>query len=1394
MTEETQIRRSHTRLWIEAAIGVVLLAAAIVLVWYVRSPRFADLVRRKTIATLEDATGGRVELHAFRWNLSKLEFEADDLTIHGLEAPDQRPYAHADRIHVRLHIISFVERRINIKGLSVDHPVVHLIVNPDGRTNAPEPKLRSRTTAVQQLFDLAIARLDLNNGLLLVNDRALPLDFAADDVTAVMTYDHLDRRYDGTVQAGKMDAKYQDFRDVAAQGEMVFSLWPNRVQIKSLKLTSEKSSLEATGTLANFDNPELEFKYSGALDVGQLGSVTRLYELRGGSVTLNGSGTYSTGTGLATRGYAAARGVTYLDTGVAVRDAGVNAEFSLAHDNLALTRIAGRLLGGGVTGDAEVRNLLSGSTNAAPPRMEQASQPGKPGAKQSPNQRVRASTLPTITGPGPQQGTARFRVTALSLTDLARMFSTKAVPYEKLNPVGSVGGTVNLAWTRSVADASADLALDVTPPALPSGDQLPVTATVRARYNPRAQVMDFSSLTMTTPHSHLDAVGTLGSTSAALRVVLNTTSLTEFQPLLTAMGSPPPPVELAGVASFNGTLGGRLTDPQIAGHVEASDFTYIYTPGVQSSTPPSTHAPAKKKSLFHFASTPKPPPPQPTAQPRYIHIDQFSGDVQYSSTGVAVHHGIVQEGSAHLNVDGSATLEKGSFTENLPFQVQATIRDADIAELQRAAELNYPVTGTLNFTVQAAGTKANPHGSGHFSVTAAQAYGRPVKSLTANLAFVNHEAQLDDIQMQAMRGKVAGSAAYNFGNKNVRFDLTGESIDLANIPELQMPHLQIGGVGRFTAKGAGTLEQPLINAHVQVSDLVLNGDRLGGVTADAVSHGSHLQLTARSNFPAASLAVDGGIELRGDMPSDLKLEFSGLDINAFLPAEVRRRVTRHASLAGHAELTGPLKQPRLLNGKFSIRQFAVEVEKVAIASDGPVEFAVANQVVTVQRCTLVSGDSRFTLAGSASLKDDRRLALRANGHVDLNLVHTLDPEVSSYGASTLDLTVNGPMAQPAISGRIDIQHAGLSMIDLPAGLGDINGSFVFNQDRLEVEHLTARTGGGLVTFGGFITYGRTVGFNLTANGNEIRFRYAGISVTADETLRLVGTLQSSALSGDVTVTRFAQIPSTDLTFALVQASQPASIPVVNSPLNNLRLDVRILSTPELTVQTALAKLAGDVDLRLRGTAARPVLLGRINIAEGDIKLAGTKYHLERGDITFTDPVRIDPVLDVEATTRVRDYDITIGLHGTLERLNTTYRSDPPLSSEDIVALLAFGRTQQESALNTAPQSGFAESASGAMLGQAINQTASNRISRLFGVSSIRINPSLGGPDNNPNARITVEQQVSNNVTLTYITNLTRSAQQVIQFEYVINSEYSVEAIRDENGVVSFDILVRKRKR
>ena len=1394
MTEEVKTRHPHKRLWIGAVAGVVLLAVVVSLIWYLRSPSFENFVRRKLIATLEEATGGRVEMAAFHWKLSDLAFEADGLTIHGLEPAGESPYAHVNRALVRLHVVSFLERQVSLEQVELWAPVIHIIVNPDGSTNAPEPKVKPDhpKTPVQQLFDLAIGRVDVHDGMLLLNQHKLALDFSVNQLVAAMAYDRLAQRYDSSVQVGKMDAKYQDYRDVAAQADLQFSLWHNQAEIKSLKLVSETSSLQLSGKVTDFESPQVHLTYSSTLDVAQMGAVARAYQLRGGSLVLDGSGTYSEAAGYTATGRIAIRDLDYLNDVVAVRKANLDSNFALDHNNLSLTRIAARLLGGMLTGDAEVKNLWPTQlTPIAPTPAEPIGLNGKKVARNSSRVHGTQAAVKSVSAQ-PEEGSARLHLGGLSLNDLARMFASRSLPLDKLNAAGSVTGSVNLAWKQALANAFADLALEIASPAQPANNQLPLNGRVSGRYGARSGSMELSALNLTTPHTHLDATGALGATSAALKLSVNTTSLTEFAPMLTAMGNTPPPIELAGAASFSGTLSGRLRTPQIAGHLQATNFVYIHTPAPETPALRPPPEPAKHKSWLHLASNPA-PPPQPVARPRRIHIDQFSGDVQYSQSEVALHHAVVQEAGAQLTLDGSSALDRGDFTRASQFQVQAAMHDADIAELQRALGLEYPVSGKMNFTLHAAGTADDPHGQGQISMKDGQAHGRPILSLTAKVAFASHAAQLDDIHLQAGHGTVSGSAAYNFRSRDVKLDLTGQSIDLADIPEVQRPHLQIAGVTNFTVKGSGTQDQPVINGHFQIGSLRLNGDIVGNITADAVTRGRQLTLTARSNFPKASLTLDGNVDLQGDMPASATLRFANLDVNPFLPEAMRNQVTRQASLDGEGHLTGPLKQPRLLHANLSIQQFSVEAQHIPIKSEGPIELSLANEIVTVQRCTLASQENRMTLTGTASLEGDGPVNLSADGSLNLKLAETVNPDITSYGAANVNVKIGGTMSAPLMSGRAEVLHAGLSMIDVPAGLGDVNGTLVFNQNRLEVEKVTGRMGGGHVKLGGFVTFAPAVGFNLTADGSDIRFRYSGISVTSDQSLQLNGTLQNASLTGNITVTRFAQIPSGDMQFLLAQATAPPRIPNPKSPLNNLHLEVRVLSTPALTVQTSLAKLSGDIDLHLRGTAARPVLLGRVNIAEGDIKVGGTKFHLERADISFLNPVVIDPVLDVEATTQVRDYDITIGLHGTMERLNTTYRSDPPLSSDDIISLLAFGTTQAQSAMGVTPSSGFADTASGALLSSALNQAVTNRVSKLFGASTIRINPSFGGPQNDPNARITIEQQVTNNITLTYVTDLARSGQEVIQFEYNINSEYSLQGLRDENGVVSFDLLIRKRK-
>jgi len=281
----------------------------------------------------------------------------------------------------------------------------------------------------------------------------------------------------------------------------------------------------------------------------------------------------------------------------------------------------------------------------------------------------------------------------------------------------------------------------------------------------------------------------------------------------------------------------------------------------------------------------------------------------------------------------------------------------------------------------------------------------------------------------------------------------------------------------------------------------------------------------------------------------------------------------------------------------------------------------------------------------------------------------------------------------------------------------------------------------------------------------------------------------------VVVTRFSVSPNLDLAGLESSTSSTGPLPDPNSPSSHFRLDVHVTSAPELNFQNSFAKLAGDVDLHVRGTLANPAILGHISVTDGSANFAGTTYQLQRGEIFFSNPIHIDPVIDLDATARVQDYDISIGLHGTMSKLNLTYRSEPPLPEADVFALLALGRTQEEQQIyNQEVAATGANSTADALLGGALNATVSNRVSRLFGAGSVKIDPTFVGNLGNSTARITVEEKIGKNLTVTYATNVNSTAQQLIQGQYFLNQNVSIVALRDENGVFGLLLKIHQRRR
>ena len=88
--------------------------------------------------------------------------------------------------------------------------------------------------------------------------------------------------------------------------------------------------------------------------------------------------------------------------------------------------------------------------------------------------------------------------------------------------------------------------------------------------------------------------------------------------------------------------------------------------------------------------------------------------------------------------------------------------------------------------------------------------------------------------------------------------------------------------------------------------------------------------------------------------------------------------------------------------------------------------------------------------------------------------------------------------------------------------------------------------------------------------------------------------------------------------------------------------------------------------------------------------------------------------------------------------------------------------------------------------------------RLFGNSRIKIDPqgleSETSTITQSGPAVTIEQQVKENLTLSYTTDVSQTSQQVIRGEYNVSKNISIVGIRDQNGVVSFDIKIRRRKR
>lgn len=685
------------------------------------------------------------------------------------------------------------------------------------------------------------------------------------------------------------------------------------------------------------------------------------------------------------------------------------------------------------------------------------------------------------------------------------------------------------------------------------------------------------------------------------------------------------------------------------------------------------------------------------------------------------------------------------------FAVRLEGRGIDLAPLRSFVPGMPPAAGTINIDLDAGGSVAEPRLALRFDARRPRFRGFGVDSMAGAVSLDGQSLALRrlDIHDRGHRTQIEATVGlggiegggYTIGRGSpFRGRATGEDIDLELLDPLLAPDAAVRGSGSFDIAWDGTLASP---------------------------------------HPSGTIRVGGGsVRLRGDTPEihTLNLTASILDSTVYVRS-----------------LNGFLKQtPFLARGEFSIG-----------AIDDTSGFAGA-------RC--ITANVELDLAGIKALEskgflstDSISLETRIRD-IDLSLLQPFVPDLKVLaGAVNGELVVNGQPREPVVDGRLTVR--GMSLHHPGLGQPISGGAAVvsFSRHDVVVDSLSMRFGEGSITAAGRFAHR---GSDL----ERIDLRFAAdrlhVAVPKMVDMRVHSARftyrteeQSHMLDGDVTLgeTRFIANfkPQSILPFARSIEHPQRELPAF---LRRTRLNVRIRESDEIWIDNNFARIRAHPEISIVGHPSQPNVTGRLSVVKGYVLFLDRKFEIERGVIDFTDPDRLNPVVDFEARTAVKTYQamemtrysITLAIRGPLDEASVVLTSEPPLERPDIVSLLALGATRSQlTGTGDTKEDGSVRGVllerAQALTSQRVGSYISRNVGGLLGLDQISIEGNLFRFDDSWGPELLAAKRFSDRVEITYRTNIGHLNERNIRLDYRLTRRFSLQGETDRLGRSGLDI-------
>ena len=674
----------RVKIFRNVAIALVALLVTVVLsaLVLIRTAWFRETVRRNIIESTQTATGGKVTLGSFDFEVSHLRATLTSFVIHGKEAVGAPPFLRVGKVQADLHLFTSFKHVVEISYLGIEQPQANIVVYPDGTTNIPNPTPTksgsSNESTLATVVDLAVGRFLLTDGLVEVNARKQELNLRGNKLHALLNWNVLKQSYEGQLSMEPVYVVSGRNTPVTFQVTVPAVLEHDRIMIHNATVTTPQSNLTIDASVENMNNPRTSVHIQGHASLGDLKNVADLpiYPAQKNVpavLDLDGSVVIS-GDNIQVNGFRATAGKSNIEA------SGTNNALEFK-STISLGEL-GRLAKLSVQPNGEV--VLNGTA-----RLDNQGNYGGEGNIQARNVSVvqnkqifrninLASALHIdqhhidlrglrlsipggeFTGNAGIEDLARYRLDGnlrnLNLQQILR----EVAPKQRLPYNGTVSGAITASGdikTPGLKSIVATTRLTIKP----GGNGIPVSGRINAEYRGSQDQIALQDTFVSLPHSKLTLSGSVGK---QLGVALSSSDLSDFAVDI--------PVRLnRGHATFSGAVTGSVTAPHIVGHLAVDRFS---VEGRQ--------------------------------------FDSLQAELAVSKSQAAVSQGALTRATMRTTFDGAVGLSDWSATPMDRVTADVALRNGDLADLiVLAGEQATGYSGAVSADAHIAGTIGDPQGT-----------------------------------------------------------------------------------------------------------------------------------------------------------------------------------------------------------------------------------------------------------------------------------------------------------------------------------------------------------------------------------------------------------------------------------------------------------------------------------------------------------------------------------------------------------------------------------------------------------------------------------------------------------------------------------------------------------